>query len=181
MSLPSLVYNWRTMVLRGIITVALGLLVLIQFSARLGSIGLPIACFLIIDGLFCMIAAHKNERNAHRYVVLMEGSAGIVIGLLLISRVEYFQASLSGLVACWAMIRGIAELVAASQITEQISAGWLLFFAGFITFATGLLLALSVLAVTPLAVTISYFGFVVGGLFLLFSYQLYKRDKNETL
>jgi uncharacterized membrane protein HdeD (DUF308 family) len=174
-------YRWPVMRLRGIVTVSFGLLLLILPQVALTTLSLLIGIFLITDGLISLIATRNSEHNSYWRAAIIEGGASIIIGSILISRLDIFIGSISGLVAVWAMIRGSCELASASQIAEVLRIGWLLALTGFLSFGLGLLLALSVLVVSPLTITLSYFCLIIGILFLIFAYQLHKNYKLEVL
>ncbi len=91
-----------------------------------------------MDGIFAIFAGIASRRYFERWwAVLLEGVAGVVIGLL-----TFFWPNITALVllyfiAAWALITGIFEIVAAIQLRRVITGEWMMILGGLLSILFG--------------------------------------------
>lgn len=139
--LDKITRNWWLYGLRGLAAVIFGVLALIWPEQAKVVLVLLFGAYVLVDGSFAAIAGVA----LHRYVdlwwaVLLEGVAGIVIGLL-----TFIWPNVTGLVllyfiAAWALITGIFEVWAAIQLRRLIPGEWALILSGLLSILFGVLL-----------------------------------------
>jgi uncharacterized membrane protein HdeD (DUF308 family) len=133
--------NWWMFAVRGVVAVIFGVLALIWPGQTLQALVLVFGAYALVDGVFAMIAGITARKYFDRWwAVLLEGIAGVVIGL-----VTFFYPNITALVllyfiAAWALITGIFEIVAAIQLRRVITGEWMLIFGGMLSIIFGVLL-----------------------------------------
>jgi uncharacterized membrane protein HdeD (DUF308 family) len=139
--LEKFAYNWWMFAVRGAVAVIFGLLALVWPGQTLLALVLLFGAFALVDGFFAVIAGIAARRYFDRWwAVLLEGIAGIVIGLL-----TFFWPNITALVlvyfiAAWALITGIFEIVAAIQLRRVITNEWMYILGGLLSILFGILL-----------------------------------------
>lgn len=133
--------NWWMFAIRGVAAVIFGVLALIWPGQALQALVLVFGAFALVDGIFAVFAGIAARGSFDRWwAVLLEGIAGIVIGLL-----TFFWPNVTALVlvyfiAVWALITGIFEIVAAIQLRRVITGEWMLILGGVLSIIFGILL-----------------------------------------
>jgi uncharacterized membrane protein HdeD (DUF308 family) len=134
-------HNWWTFAVRGVVAVIFGVLALIWPGQALQALVLVFGAYAFVDGIFAIFAGIASYRYFDRWwAVLLEGVAGVVIGLL-----TFFWPNITALVllyfiAAWALITGIFEIVAAIQLRRVITGEWMLILGGLLSIVFGVLL-----------------------------------------
>jgi uncharacterized membrane protein HdeD (DUF308 family) len=128
--------NWWAFVLRGVVAIALGILVFVQPNATLLALIAVFAAYAIFDGVMA-IAAGVSVEGGPRWLLIVGGILGIAIGLLTINRPDVTAIALVYLIAVWAIATGVAEAVAAYQFRQVLSNEWLLAISGVISVIFG--------------------------------------------
>lgn len=135
--------NWWAVALRGVAAVLFGVAALIWPGLTLGILVLLFGAYVLVDGIFDLILAiQRATHHARWWPLLLEGLAGIVVGLL-----TFFWPGITALVllvlmASWAIVTGIFELIAAMELRREIANEWLLGLSGFASVLFGVLLLL---------------------------------------
>jgi uncharacterized membrane protein HdeD (DUF308 family) len=133
--------NWWMFAVRGVAAVIFGVLALIWPGQTLQALVLVFGAYALVDGIFAVIAGIAARGSFDRWwAVLLEGVAGIIIGLL-----TFFWPNITALVlvyfiAAWALITGILEIVAAIQLRRVITGEWMLILGGLLSIILGILL-----------------------------------------
>jgi uncharacterized membrane protein HdeD (DUF308 family) len=135
----SLSRNWWAFVLRGIVAIALGVLAFASPGATLVALIAVFAAFAIFDGILA-IAAGISVDGGPRWMFVLGGILGIVIGVLTINRPDITAVALVLLIGVWAIATGVAEAVAAYSFREVLENEWLLAISGIVSVAFGALL-----------------------------------------
>lgn len=133
--------NWWMYALRGLVAVIFGILALTRPGQALQALVLVFGAYALVDGIFAIFAGIASYRYFERWwAVLLEGVAGVGIGLF-----TFFWPNITALVllyfiAAWALITGIFEIVAAIQLRRVITGEWALILSGLLSIIFGILL-----------------------------------------
>jgi len=133
--------NWGWIALRGLAAVVFGLLTLFDPRISLTALVLLWGAYAFVDGIFAIVSAVRDRRQEPHWVsLLVTGIAGVVAGLL-----TFFVPGITALVllyfiAAWALITGIAEIVAAVRLRKVITGEWMLALAGLLSAIFGVFL-----------------------------------------
>ena len=130
----TLTRNWGLVALRGIVAILFGVLTIFYPAITL-------ATLILVDGIFMALAAIANRHGEPRWVALLIGGLlGVAAGLVTLFMPGITAVVLVSLVAAWAILTGIAEIVAAIRLRKEITGEWILVLAGVLAVAFGLLL-----------------------------------------
>ncbi len=131
--------HWWVVALRGLAAIVFGILTLIWPGVTLTVLVLLFGAYAIVDGILSLYVAVRSGGN-HVWAPLLEGIVGIVAGL-----VAFFLPGLTALallfvIAAWAILTGILEVIGAVRLRRVISNEWMLIFSGVLSVIFGLVL-----------------------------------------
>jgi len=133
--------NWWMFAVRGVAAVIFGLLALIWPGQTMLALVLVFGAYALLDGIFSVVAGIAFRRYFERWwAVLLEGIVGIVVGLLAFFWPNITALVLLYLIAAWALITGILEIVAAIQLRSVITNEWMYILGGLLSIIFGILL-----------------------------------------
>lgn len=166
--------NWWALAIRGIAGVLFGVVALVMPGVTLAALTLLFGAYALIDGIISLIAAFRAGR-LHRpwWAFLLEGIVGIVAAAATFTWPAITLLVLLYLMAAWAVITGIFEIVAAVELRRVVSREWLLILAGAISIAFGVLLfAQPGTGAIVIAWWIGAYALIFGVLILALSFRL---------
>ena len=159
--------EWWTIALRGAMAILFGLIALAWPGVALGALALLFGVYALVDGGFAMWSAIRVGRMGKRWwPMALEGIAGIVVGLIAIVWPAMTALTLVAFIGAWAIITGVAEIVAAVRLRREIENEWLLGLAG------GLSILFGLFAIASPAATAVALVWVVGVYAILFGITL---------
>ena len=135
--------NWWLLALRGLIAVVFGILAFMWPGATLLSLVWLFGAFALVNGILSLMLAAKAPKGYPKVgSLILGGLLGILAGLLTFVMPGITALGLLILIAAWAIVTGVMELVAAFRLRKVISNEWLLVLAGIASVAFGLILLL---------------------------------------
>jgi len=140
--LPIITRHWWILVLRGAIAVLFGIMALTYPPATFEFLAIFIAAYLVLDGLFALVAGIRAAENHRRWwPFLLEGLADLAAGAVI-----YFHPDvLILLVAAWAIVTGLMLLAPAFALPGG-AGRWFLVVNGLISLVLGIVIALQPMA-----------------------------------
>lgn len=136
-----ILHNWWLYVLRGLVAVIFGVLALAMPKEAMQALVLVFGAFALADGIVTLIAGFGIAPYFSRWwMLLLEGAAGVGLGLLAIFLPEITARTLVYLVGSWAIITGILEIVTAIEFRQVLTGEWMLIFGGLLSIVFGGLL-----------------------------------------
>jgi uncharacterized membrane protein HdeD (DUF308 family) len=139
--LEKITHNWWLYAVRGLVAVVFGILAFTRPEQALQAMVLVFGAFALVDGIFAIFAGIASHRYFERWwAVLLEGVAGIVIGLLTFFWPNITALAFLYIIAAWALITGIFEIVAAIQFRRVITGEWMLILGGLLSVIFSVLL-----------------------------------------
>jgi len=136
--LQLLARRWWALALRGVIAVLFGLLTFFIPGVTLISLVLLFGFYAILDGIFDIVSAMKAP--GHHWPLLVEGIVGIVAGIVTFMWPGITAMFLLYLIAFWAILTGVLEIVAGIRLREVIANEMLLILMGVISTLFGILI-----------------------------------------
>ncbi|MDB9318721.1 MULTISPECIES: HdeD family acid-resistance protein [Cyanophyceae] len=166
--------NWWTVALRGAIAIIFGLAALFWPDITLTALIFIFAAFVLVSGVLLAIAAFRDGlTHTHGWLMLLEGAIGIAVGIMAFIWPGITALVLLYLIAAWAIVTGVLEIIAAIQIRKEIQNEWLLAIAGIASVLFGVLLLVWPLA-GALAILwiIGAYAIIFGILLLILAFRL---------
>ena len=130
-------HRWSALLLRGIVAIALGLLVWSKPGISLSLFVVAFGVWALIDGVVTSWLAFEDRPQKAWGWMLLAGVIGIVIGLMALARPGATALALLFLVATWAVARGILEIAVAISLRKELAGEWRLLIAGILSIAFG--------------------------------------------
>jgi len=166
--------KWWALALRGVIAIIFGILAVIWPAITLLTLVLLFGAYSFVDGVLAVIAGIASRQRSDRWwAVLLEGVAGIIIGLLTFFWPGVTALVLLYLIAAWALITGVLEIVAAIQLRRVITNEWFMILSGVVSIIFGLLLIIFPGAgATGLVWLIGIYAIAFGVLLVILAFRL---------
>ncbi len=123
--------NWGWIVLRGVVAVLFGLLVLLSTATSLEILVYLFGAYALVDGAAMMVSALADRRESPMSAELVLGGLfAIAIAAVAFVWPHAMGGVLLGLIAAWAFLTGVAQIVAAIRLRAVIPDEWWLVLAG---------------------------------------------------
>ena len=132
--------NWWLLALRGLVAVLFGVLAFMWPGATLITLVWLFGAFALVNGILSLVLAAKTKGYPKVSSLIFGGLLGILAGLLAFVMPGITALGLLILIAAWAIVTGIMELVAAVRLRKIINNEWLLVLAGIASVAFGVIL-----------------------------------------
>jgi uncharacterized membrane protein HdeD (DUF308 family) len=139
----TLARNWWLVLLRGIAGIIFGVLAFVWPSLSLAVLVIIFGAYAFADGVLAIISAIRWRGETERWwLILLEGIAGVAIGVITFFWPGITALALLYVIAAWALVTGALEIAAAIRLRNVIEGEWLLLLSGIASVALGVLLAL---------------------------------------
>ncbi len=164
--------NWWAFAIRGVLAILAGVLAILVPGPALAALILVFGAYSIVDGAFA-IAAGMGASGGPRWLMILGGVAGLVIGAFAFTQPTLTALALLTVIAAWAIATGIFEILAAIRLREIIDREWVLVLNGVISVAFGAFLLISPGAgALALIWLIGWYAIVAGAMYLAVAWRL---------
>jgi len=166
--------NWWAIALRGLVAVLFGIAAFVWPFITLWVLVALFGAYALIDGIFAVIEAFRRDGARERWwALLIEGAVGIVIGLVAFLWPGLTAMGLLYLIAFWAIVTGVFEIITAVRLRHEISGEWMMAVIGIISIVLGfLLVAFPVAGALSVVFMIGAFVFAMGALMIALAFKL---------
>src|SRR6202030_3208547 len=124
----ALAHNWWAVALRGVFAILFGIIALLMPEVTLTALVLLFAAYMLVDGIFVIVAAVRAARRHERWGwLVLEGIADLAAG------------AIAFLLAAWAIVSGALLTAAAFRLNFPHGRGWMLL-GGVVSLIWGVLL-----------------------------------------
>ena len=166
--------NWWSLVLRGVLGILVGVLTIFWPGITFAALLILFGAYSLVDGVFSIIGVVKAVRaHEHWGVLVLLGVTGIAAGLVTLFWPAITAVALIFVIAAWAIVIGILELVAAVRLRPQIQGEWLLVLSGVASLVFGVLVTIAPLAgALVIALWVGAYAMVSGVLLVLLGIRL---------
>jgi uncharacterized membrane protein HdeD (DUF308 family) len=142
--LETLSRHWWAVALRGVAATVFGVLALVWPGITVFALVIVFGAYALVDGAFTLITAF-GDRDAgrargRRAWLLARGITGILAGIIAAVWPGITALALLWVIALWAMVTGLLEIVAAFQLRKEMRREWLLALSGALSVLFGVLL-----------------------------------------
>jgi uncharacterized membrane protein HdeD (DUF308 family) len=142
--LETLSRHWWAVAVRGVAAILFGVLALVWPAITVLALVIVFGAYALVDGVFAVVAAFGNRdggrTRGNRAWLFARGIAGILTGIIALVWPSITALALLWLIALWAMVAGVFDMVAAFQLRKEIRREWLLALSGGLSVLLGLLL-----------------------------------------
>lgn len=172
--LPAVTGHWWALALRGAIAILFGLAALLRPDIALEALILLFGAYAFVDGIFAIVATFGRSRgDTPRWLLLVEGIAGILAGIIAFVLPGMTAVVLLYLIAAWAIITGVSEIAMAIRLRKEIKGEWALIVGGVLSILFGALLAvLPAVGILSLVWLIGIYAVAFGILMVITGFQV---------
>lgn len=141
-----LTQKWWAVAWRGVFALMFGVLVFFWPGISLIWLVMLFGAYALADGIFALASAIEkatektSEPKQPWWPMLLQGVVGIAAGVLTFAWPGITALVLLYLIAAWAMITGIFQIVQAIRLRKEIEGEWMLVLGGIASVVFGLLL-----------------------------------------
>lgn len=168
--------SWWAVVLGGVAAVVFGFLAFLFPRPALAVLIALFGAFALVDGIFSIITAAEGAAHHQSWVwPALRGIAGIIVGIVTFVYPGITALALLYVIAAWAIIIGIFEIVAAVELRREITNEWLLILAGALSVLFGVVLVLIGPSAGLLTIVwlIASWAIIVGALRIALGFRLH--------
>ncbi len=138
---PVLARNWWAIVLRGLLGILFGIVALVWPGITLLVLVLIFGAYALIDGFVALISAFRRDETTGQHVwLLLEGLVGIAAGILTFLYPGMTTLVLLYIMAAWAVVTGVLEILAALRLRAHLRSEWALALGGLASIVFGVIL-----------------------------------------
>lgn len=168
--------NWWAVGLRGVLGILFGLICLFTPGLAIGVFVIMFAAYMLVDGVFAIIAGIKAARNGERWgLLIIEGVVDIAAGVIAVVLPGITLVALIWLIAIWALVSGALMLWAAFTLNADHGRWWLAL-GGIASLIFGVLLVLQpLIGAIVLTLWVGAYALVFGIVLLVLAFQLRSR------
>jgi uncharacterized membrane protein HdeD (DUF308 family) len=141
--LSTIAQLWWVLLLRGIFAALLGVFAIVWPGITLWVLIIAFGAFALVDGIVGIalgISGRVNGRSWWEMILL--GLLGVLAGVIAFLWPGVTAVILLIIIASWAIIHGVLEIIAAIKLRRVIDGEWLLILSGLLSVAFGVLLFL---------------------------------------
>jgi len=133
--------RWKWMVLRGVIAVIFAIIAFLRPGITLGALTLVWGAYAFVDGIIALITSfHAREHGQSVLPYLLMGLAGIAAGIFTFLRPGITALVLLIVIASWAIVTGLLQIIIAIRIRKLIKNELLLGLSGLLSILFGIVI-----------------------------------------
>src|SRR5919106_5390344 len=170
----TLARNWWLVVLRGVLAILFGITAFVWPQVTLVILVWMFGIYALVDGLVSVGTGLSRSKDSPRWwAFLVEGLVSIVAAVIALIWPGLATLAIVLLIAGWAVLTGILEIIAAIRLTHEINNEWLLALGGIISIVLGVFLFLQPFAGGVAIVwTIAAYAIIFGVLLIALGFRL---------
>lgn len=167
--------HWWALLVRGIFAVLFGVLALFWPGITVLALTILFGAYALVDGVIALAGAFTGVEGESRAWLAVAGIFGIFLGLMTFAWPHVTALVLLLLIASWALITGILEIVGSIRLRKTVDDAWVLALAGVVSVLFGIVLfAWPVSGAIAVAWLIGLFAIVMGAVLIGAAFRLRK-------
>jgi uncharacterized membrane protein HdeD (DUF308 family) len=161
--------RWWVLALRGLAGILVGIAAFAWPGITLFVLVILFGAYLLVDSVLAVVAGGMSRS----WLLVLEGAAGVIAGILTLVWPSITAVVLLVLVAVWAILTGLIELYAAIRLRRVIRNEWVLILVGAASVIFGILLLINPAAgLLTLVWLIGAYSLVFGVLLVALAFRL---------
>ena len=166
--------HWGWVALRGVVAILFGLMALLMPAITLSALVLVWGAFAVVDGVLALVAGVRIRDNGKPlWALIVVGLLGIAAGIVTFVYPGLTALVLLYIIAIWALVSGVFQIVAAIRFRKDIRNEWLLGLSGLVSILFGGMMIMQPGAgALALVWVIGLYAVFFGILLLVFSFRL---------
>jgi uncharacterized membrane protein HdeD (DUF308 family) len=130
-----------SLIVRGILAIIFGILVWVWPGITLLVLIILFGIFALASGIFALAAAYQAYKKHHGWwLLVLSGVLGIIAGIIAFVWPAETALILLYIIAVWAIVTGVAEIIAAFNAERTSGDEWLLVIGGVLSIIFGIIL-----------------------------------------
>jgi uncharacterized membrane protein HdeD (DUF308 family) len=131
---------WWALVVRGLVAIAFAIVTFVWPGVTLGAIVILFAVYALVDGAAGIVGALRSPDGRLRgWAPIVGGVVSVAAAIVTFIKPLVTLFALVTLIAIWAIVRGLLDIVAAIRLRRVIEGEWLLAFGGAMSILFGVL------------------------------------------
>jgi uncharacterized membrane protein HdeD (DUF308 family) len=174
--------NWWAIALRGVFAILFGVIALILPGVTIAVLVLLFAAYMVVDGIFAVVAAVKAARQHERWGwLVLEGIADFIAGTIAFVWPLATVVAVVYLMGAWGIVSGALLTAAAFRLNVLHGRGWMLF-GGVVSLTWGVLLIIwPLIGAVVLTWWMAAYALFFGGALLVLAFRLRARRPDKPL
>jgi uncharacterized membrane protein HdeD (DUF308 family) len=161
--------NWWVLLVRGIVAVLFGIMAFAWPGPTLLALVLLYGAYALVDGVMAVWAGAFSRA----WWLLLAGVLGVAVGLFTFFYPGITAVALLYLIAAWAVVRGVFEVIAAIHWRKEIVGEWALILGGIVSVAFGVLLVIfPATGIVTLVWLIGAYALIFGVVMIMLAFRL---------
>jgi uncharacterized membrane protein HdeD (DUF308 family) len=163
---------WWAVLLRGIVAIIFGVIALLWPEFATVALIFIFGAYAITDGILSVANAWTNRTtNPNWWLIFLEGIAGITAGFVVFFLPDFAAFAVIYLIAAWALITGVLELVTAVRLRKEIQNEWALGLSGILSILLGIFLVIwPALGIVAVVWAVGIYAIIFGALMIYLSF-----------
>ncbi len=166
--------HWGWVALRGVVAILFGLMAMFMPAITLSALVLVWGAFALADGVLALVAGVRiRDGGKPLWALIVVGLLGIAAGIVTFLWPGLTALILLYIIAIWALVSGVFQIIAAIRFRKEIRNEWLLGLSGLVSVLFGGMLIMQPGAgALALVWVIGIYAVFFGILLLVFSFRL---------
>ncbi|MEV0232559.1 HdeD family acid-resistance protein [Nonomuraea sp. NPDC050786] len=131
--------SWWLLLLRGLASILFGFLALVWPAITLFVLVAVFGAYALVSGAFELFAGFRHGATSRAWLII-SGIVGILVGIATFIWPGITSLALLFIVAFWAIVTGVLEIVAGIRLRKTIDNEWMLIIGGVLSVIFGVLL-----------------------------------------
>ena len=130
-------HAWWVLALRGILGILFGVLAILRPEITLAALIVLFAAYALLNGIVSVIGAIQYRQDDNWWFQLLIGLISLGAGIITMAQPVLTALVLVLVIAAYALMTGVLDIVAAIRLRETIQGEWLLALNGILSIAFG--------------------------------------------
>ncbi|MEO5876473.1 MAG: HdeD family acid-resistance protein [Streptosporangiaceae bacterium] len=131
--------HWWAVAVRGGLAIAFGILAVAWPGVTLVALAILFGAYALVNGVIEAVAAFRAH-GRHRTPLIVEAVLSIGLGLITLFWPGITIIAMTILIGIWAVVTGVAQIIAAVRLRQELTGEWLLILSGALSVVFGVIL-----------------------------------------